>query len=576
MTATASNTAAGDTATATATTQAIDVAAFIRILNHAERASADEDWPLAAELWEQTVARNPLCGAYWDSLAKARSSAGDHRGAIHAYTEAAKLGVWAETETMFPAEIAFQIAVCHVRLGEPAEALTALTRAKDLGLRDRSRIRGHEALAPLRDHPTFREICGITEAASREQRWQQDLRFLIQEAARHSPIWHECAEQFTAGAEDLIRTAADLTDVQLVAGIQRLLCLLKDGHARITFTTGPLEGDRTLPIAFTDFPEGLAVTAAAPGHEHLLGAVVTAFDGRPVGELAAAVEPLVCRDNDYFLKSDVPRWLRRIPILHALGIVRRPDAVTLTVERPDGTTADLDLKTLPGPSPRPHAWARRPEEWTALSESLDTPLPLAFQGFGRSYWFEHLPDHDLIYLQFNSIKDDPGETIAEFADRLLADIAAHDVQRLVVDLRWNGGGDTLLAERLVQRIIGCERVNRPGHLFVVTGRDTFSAAQNTATLLGRHADTVFVGEPSGSRPNFIGETIPFRLPHSGLEVNIADLSWQTSYPFDHRTWIPPLLLTPPTLASALANRDPAMEAILAWTDELDGLTGRLR
>ncbi|MFD0634158.1 hypothetical protein ACFQ9X_23990 [Catenulispora yoronensis] len=184
----------------------------------------------------------------------------------------------------------------------------------------------------------------------------------------------------------------------------------------------------------------------------------------------------------------------------------------------------------------------------------------------------------MIYLQFNSIQDAeaPGESIAEFSERLVAAIAAHDADRLVVDLRWNGGGDTFLTERLVQRIIGCDRVNRPGHLFVITGRDTFSAAQNTATLLGRHADTVFVGEPSGSRPNFVGETIPFRLPHSGLRVNISDLAWQTSYPFDHRIWIPPLLPTPPTLADYRANRDPALEAVLAWTDEMDALAGKLR
>ena len=33
------------------------------------------------------------------------------------------------------------------------------------------------------------------------------------------------------------------------------------------------------------------------------------------------------------------------------------------------------------------------------------------------------------------------------------------------------------------------------------------------------------------------------------------------------------LYTPPTLESFRANRDPALEAILAWTDELDNLVG---
>lgn len=71
-------------------------------------------------------------------------------------------------------------------------------------------------------------------------------------------------------------------------------------------------------------------------------------------------------------------------------------------------------------------------------------------------------------------------------------------------------------------------------VFVVIGRHTFSAAQNTATLLDRHTDAVFVGEPSGSRPNFVGETAPFVLPCSGVRANVSDVYWQTSWPYGDR------------------------------------------
>jgi tetratricopeptide (TPR) repeat protein len=553
-----------------------DVADLIHTLNHAERASADENWAEAAELWERVTRDNPMSGAHWDALARARFGCGRYRGALQAHAEAEKLGVWAASDSIYPGEIAYRIAVCHARLGEHAESLTALARAKDLGLRDLSRIRDDEDLAALRGDPTFRRLFGIAEPTSRDDRWRADVKYLVQEAERHSPIWNECSERFLAASEELDRSISGLTDLQIVVNVQRLLRLLHDGHAGVDFRTGPPEWSRMLPVAFADFPEGIAVTATAPGHEHLLGVRVTAFDDRPVDAVYAAIEPLVCRDNDYVLKAAIPGWMRRVPLLHAIGLLHEPDAVTLTVERPDGTSADVEVNAVDGSGPGVHAFASRPEGWSWLPETIDSPLPLAFKDFDRAYWFEHLPDHATIYFQFNSIADQPEESIAEFSERLIAEIAAHDVQRLVVDLRWNGGGNTLLSERLVQRIVGCDRVNRPGHLFVITGRDTFSAAQNTATLLGRHADTVFVGEPSGSRPNFIGETIPFRLPHCGLRVNIADLSWQTSYPFDRRTWIPPLLFTPPTLEAFRANRDPALDAILAWTDELDGLVGRLR
>ena len=108
-------------------------------------------------------------------------------------------------------------------------------------------------------------------------------------------------------------------------------------------------------------------------------------------------------------------------------------------------------------------------------------------------------------------------------------------------------------------------------MFVIIGRLTFSAAQNIATALEEHTDATFVGEPTGSRPNFIGETIPFELPVSKLRVNVADLYWQTGYPMDHRPWIAPQLYTPPTFDSFARNQDPALAAVLAASERMPGI-----
>lgn len=54
------------------------------------------------------------------------------------------------------------------------------------------------------------------------------------------------------------------------------------------------------------------------------------------------------------------------------------------------------------------------------------------------------------------------------------------------------------------------------------------------------------------------------MPYSKLMLSVSDLYWQSSMPDDHRLWIAPLLYTPPTFAALRANRDVAMEAILAY------------
>jgi hypothetical protein len=193
-------------------------------------------------------------------------------------------------------------------------------------------------------------------------------------------------------------------------------------------------------------------------------------------------------------------------------------------------------------------------------------VPLYVKDRARPYWFEHLPASRTVYFQWNLVRDDPAESLAAFSTRLHAFIRDHDVDKLVIDLRWNNGGNTLLVLPLLHELIASD-LNRRGKLFVIVGRRTFSAAQNAATLIERHTQAIFVGEPTGSSPNFVGEEDPVTLPYSKLQINVSDLFWQSSWPYDSRTWIGPEIYVPLTFAAFRANRDPALEAILEYPAE---------
>ncbi|HEX8686329.1 MAG TPA: hypothetical protein VF654_07495, partial [Pyrinomonadaceae bacterium] len=107
------------------------------------------------------------------------------------------------------------------------------------------------------------------------------------------------------------------------------------------------------------------------------------------------------------------------------------------------------------------------------------------------------------------------------------------------------------------------RVNRLGGVVVLADRYTYSAAMNFATYLERFTPAVFVGEPTSSDPNFIGEDNFIWLPYSRLPVGISDLFWQSSWPTDRRTWIAPQVYVEPSFADFAAKRDPVLEAALS-------------
>src|SRR6266542_1629128 len=496
-----------------------DTAGYLRTLARAKAQTDSERWAEAAGLWEQVVAANPVNGNHWDRLAQARFESHDYAGALVAYEKVRDLGVWDQRETVFPSAVWYRIACCHARLGDAEEALRALGRAVELGLRDLEQASRDEHLASLHANERVREVLGLSDVdcAGRDEGWRADLRFFAREVRRRA--YRPAGSHLGPAVDELHAAVPELSDAQLLVRLCELVATLGDGHAFVEAPEERADLRMSLPLQLFLFADGPFVTAAAPEHEALLGAQVLAFDGEPVERVVSAVDRTIGRDNEHGPTAVVPWRLVRTAF---------------------------------------------------LPETLTEPLPLYLRNCGASYWYTSLAPQRLTYFQLNRVADDPGEPLAAFVERLFAAIAVAGSDRLVIDLRWNGGGNTFLPPPLLHRLIACDRVNRAGGLFVIIGRRTFSAAQNLATLIGDHTRAIFVGEPTGSSPTFVGEHIPFRLPYSGFCVNVSDLYWQTSWPLDHRSWIAPELYAPPTFAAYAANRDPAMEAILSCDEHLPG------
>ena len=122
-------------------------------------------------------------------------------------------------------------------------------------------------------------------------------------------------------------------------------------------------------------------------------------------------------------------------------------------------------------------------------------------------------------------------------------------------------------------------LNRRGHFFVVIGRSTQSAAENLVDRLQRDTEAVFVGEPTGERPNMYGDAQPFVLPESKIVVNISSLYWQDMGPRDNRDTTGPEIATELTEAEFENGTDPALDAIArplppAFIETIDNALGR--
>jgi hypothetical protein len=169
-------------------------------------------------------------------------------------------------------------------------------------------------------------------------------------------------------------------------------------------------------------------------------------------------------------------------------------------------------------------------------------------------------DADTLYVQSNQVVNGPDESLAAFALRLEAALGEQPPKLLVVDVRHNNGGSAELLPPLVGVLKAFERKQPAARLVVLTGRNTFSAAQIFISQLDRETRAVFAGEMSSSKPNFVGEENGIVLPWSKASGSISN-RYHESIPGDHREGIDPELKVELSSADYFGNRDVLLEAV---------------
>lgn len=545
-------------AAASASAQPQNTDDFLKVLRQADEKSQAQDWTGAIPLWERVVAINPHVGRFWYALATAQINAGENRKAIVSLEKSLDLGarnLWI---------IAYQLAQVHALLREKDPTLKWLDRSIELGFRNREGIRNDQTFAFLRDDPRFKSLTAEIDAArmSRTEGWRHDLSFLENEIKRmhYSPFHKVSQADFEREVRQLRDEVPRLTDNQLIVRVMRLMGLIGDGH---TGTFPDLNGSwpQALPIQFGLFQEGLFVISADAKNASLVGTKVLRIGQHTPEQVIQAVAPTISEDNEQGVTRGVVNFIRYPQLLNGLGLQSQSDRIELTVRDADGQTNTASITAVQVDSQFDRIFGH--PNWAHVYEKTPGPMPLYLKDRRTNYWFERLPNSKTVYFQFNLVVNNSTEPLNAFVERLFRFVDENDIEKLIIDMRWNNGGNALMLMPLINGLVR-SKVNRTGRLFVMVGRYTFSAAIPAAAWIERHTNAIFVGEPTPSGPNVIAESNIITLPYSRIRVSISDFFWQGSWPNDRRTWIAPLHFVPPSFEAFKAKRDPALELILAY------------
>lgn len=132
---------------------------------------------------------------------------------------------------------------------------------------------------------------------------------------------------------------------------------------------------------------------------------------------------------------------------------------------------------------------------------------------------------------------------------MFAEIKAEGIENVAVDLRENGGGNSLVANEFIRYLdtdsykeggldwrLGCFMLNFPdqvsqndryedllfkGNVYVITSSRSFSSAMLFAQFVKDNGLGRIIGEPAANNPNGYGDISIFRLPNSGATIQIS-------------------------------------------------------
>jgi tetratricopeptide (TPR) repeat protein len=405
--------------------------------------------------------------------------------------------------------------------------------------------------------------------------WQADLRFLQQTVHKEYPFLFKktTAEQFDAEVEKLHQAIPAMQPHEILAGFGRIVASFQYGHTDIGWRESPVKY-HVLPLNLYWFSDGVYVEGAHKDCEKAVGAKVLKVEGMPVKEALAAVKPLVPAENDQYFKAYGLDMLVVPEALHAQKVTKTlKKEITMTLER-DGKSFDHTFTAVEAYRfPRKYGLVQPGDEWLSVRDQSKTPYYL--KNLDKIYYYEYLPEHKTVYVRQSQVLDDKDETIADFYARVFDFIDKNDVERLVLDVRLNGGGNNYKNKPVVTGVIRTHKINQPGKFFVITGRRTFSACQNLVNELHNYTNAVFVGEPTSENINFYGDNRRVELPKTKLPVYLSFAWWQDKPQWENADWLAPHLAIDMSFDDYRSNRDPALDAALQFSEKnyvLDPMT----
>ncbi|MGI9327816.1 MAG: hypothetical protein ACR2PZ_21540, partial [Pseudomonadales bacterium] len=324
------------------------------------------------------------------------------------------------------------------------------------------------------------------EPADEAEARLQDLQHLEHYVRGYDRSYHFRARgRALARIEELKGSAASLSPAGFELAISEIVAMGENGHSNVW--SGPRSRRHpSMPFFGYSFDDGYYIVAATPDHAGLLGTKVTHIGNGPLSDLKSAYRRFYGGEDSGYLAYSLPYLVQNTAFLKELGFIQDAFRPSLTVTRHDGGVETLQLSALPAQEDRQANW---PWDWL-ISETQEDPQFVRFRN-GQN----HRPIYLASTKAFQIVRIDAAQAplvqyrqnydsekrISQFNDEVRAAIAQFRPRALIVDQRFNGGGDYTKTAGLMFDMP--EMLPTGTRVYAITGPETFSAGISSLGFL---------------------------------------------------------------------------------------------
>lgn len=347
------------------------------------------------------------------------------------------------------------------------------------------------------------------EVDSKVTKWEEDINYFDSELKSKQYKFSSLIsiQRYNNAITDIKNSIDSLRDYEIYLKLQQLVASFNVAHI-VLYASSQLNF-HLLPFYTYSFSDGIYIIMADQNNSNLLGKKIIGYGGEPIKTVEDSLRKIISYENDYWFKEQLPKALSNVEVLKYYGFTSSLSSVDIDIEGIGKVTVN-SVESAPG-----------------MNHILDGKIvPLYLQNQSSNYWDTFIEANRVLFIKYNKCSNAINFPFTDFTNVVKEFISSHQVDKVVIDLRNNGGGNSSIINPLLD-YLKSSSFNQAGKLFIAVNRGTFSSALLNSISFSQQTNCILVGEPTGGKPNSYGEVLTFTLPNSQTKVQYCKKYFQT-------------------------------------------------